>query len=181
LSLEPVSPTSESGSIISLDQQANAIRPGEEISATTPASNGGDSADLTSEVERPIDPSALAELGTDPSIEIFTSPQSANQISIQVWESFPMVGQNQSQEIGVMVFENGRPLQGIEPDLMIDLPDGTTRNYYMYSTGRDGQTRMLIDPINLPFGTLIPYQVCIFFPGGEKFCVRDSFVIWDNR
>lgn len=92
-----------------------------------------------------------------------------------------MVGQNQSQEIGVMVYENGQPLQGIEPDLVVDLPDGATKNYYMYPTNRDGQTRMLIDPIDLPIGTLIPYQVCIFFLGGEKFCVRDSFVIWDNR
>ena len=181
LSLEPVSPGSESGSIISLGQKANTIQPGEELNASTPESRDGNNAGLTAEVERPIDPSALAELGADPSIEVFTSPQSSNQISIQVWESFPMVGQNQSQEIGVMVFENGNSLQGIEPDLMIELPDDTTRRYYMYPTGRDGQTRMIIDPINLPIGTLIPYQVCIFFPGGEKFCVRDSFVIWDNR
>ncbi len=181
LSIEPVTATTGSGSIFSLDQQANTIQPGEEYSSDTPLSNSGDNTGFSTDIERPIDPGALADLDTDPSIEVFTSPQSANQISIQVWESFPMVGQNQSQEIGVMVYENGQPLQGIEPDLVVDLPDGATKNYYMYPTNRDGQTRMLIDPIDLPIGTLIPYQVCIFFLGGEKFCVRDSFVIWDNR
>jgi hypothetical protein len=91
-----------------------------------------------------------------------------------------MVAPTQSQEIGVTVFENNLPVVGIEPDISIYLPDGSSRGYYMYPTGEDGQTRMLIEPIQAPSGTLIPYEVCVFFPGGQKMCVKDTFLIWEN-
>jgi hypothetical protein len=106
--------------------------------------------------------------------------QSSGQINIQVWEVAPMVAPNQNQEIGVSIYENNAPMIGIEPDITVFLPDGSSRGYYMYPTGEDGQTRMLIEPIQAPSGTLIPYEVCVFFPGGQKLCVKDTFVIWDN-
>ncbi len=115
-----------------------------------------------------------------PTQEVFLDMENSMQVSIQVWESYPMLAQNQSQEIGVSISENGVPVRGIEPDLLIELPQGRTKNYYMFPTGEDGQTRMRIDPINESGGTLIPYQVCIFYPGGQRFCVKDSFVIWEN-
>ncbi len=113
-------------------------------------------------------------------MEVFRDASSSSEVSIQVWESYPVLARNQSQEIGVIVFENGAPVRGIEPDLLLELPDGKTRTYYMYPTDDDGQTRLHIDPIDAPGGTLIPYQTCIFYPGGQRFCVRDSFVIWEN-
>ncbi len=91
-----------------------------------------------------------------------------------------MVSPNQSQEIGVSVFENNIPLVNIEPDIIIVLPDETTRIYYMQPTGSDGQTRLQLDPIDAPNGTIIPYQVCVYNLNGSKFCVKDSFLIWSN-
>jgi hypothetical protein len=99
-------------------------------------------------------------------------------VVIQVWESFPMVSSTQQQEIGVSVFENAAPLAGIEPDLVLSLPGGEQATYFMYPTGGDGISTLLLDPIDAPSGTLIPYQICIFNPSGENFCVRDSFLIW---
>ena len=122
----------------------------------------------------PQQPAAPADAQTS------SSSQPPGQINIQVWEIFPMVASNQNQEIGVSVYENNDPMIGIEPDISVVLPDGSSRSYYMYPTGEDGQTRMLIEPIQAPSGTLIPYEVCIFFPGGQKLCVKDSFLIWDN-
>jgi hypothetical protein len=108
-----------------------------------------------------------------------TAPD-ARELGVQVWETFAMVSPDQSQEIGVGVFENNTPLANIEPDIIVVLPDGSSHTYYMYPTTSDGQTRLLIDPINAPNGTIIPYQVCIYNLNGSKFCVKDSFLIWTN-
>lgn len=116
--------------------------------------------------------------GPTPTVETYSDPNSAGLISIQVWESFPMVASDQNQEIGVSVSTNNIPQSGVEPDIQLILPDGSTRIYYMYPTGDDGQTRLVLEPIAAPSGTLIPYEVCIFFPGGQKLCVKDSFLIW---
>ncbi len=121
---------------------------------------------------------AVDQYGPTPTVEIYTDPQSAGLISIQVWESFPNVASDQNQEIVVSVYTNNIPQSGVEPDIVVTLPDGTTRTYYMYPTGEDGQTRLVLEPITAQSGTLIPYEVCIFFPGGQKLCVKDSFLIW---
>ncbi len=113
----------------------------------------------------------------EPTVETFTDDQ-VGQIVVQVWESFPMVSPNQNQEIGVSIFQNNQPVLNVEPDLTIQLPDGSTRQYYMYPTGNDGQTRMTIEPIDAPGGTLIPYKVCIYGLGGQAYCTQDSFLIW---
>lgn len=102
------------------------------------------------------------------------------EIVLQVWESLPMVAPSQNQEIGVIVLMNNLPLRNIEPDLLVQHPDGSVKRYFMYPTGEDGLTRMVIDAIDAPAGTVIPYQVCVFPQGGQKYCVQDSFLIWMN-
>lgn len=118
---------------------------------------------------------------TDAQPTSITSQGAAGQISIQVWETFPMLVSGESQEIGVLVYQDNLPLKGVEPDIQVTLPDGITRNYFMYPTGEDGQTRLTLEPIEAPNGTLIPYQVCSYFLGGEQLCVRDTFTIWNNQ
>jgi hypothetical protein len=48
----------------------------------------------------------------------------------------------------------------------------------MYPTGSDGQTRLTIEPVDAPSGTLIPYQVCIYNLGNRQYCFSESFLIW---
>jgi hypothetical protein len=115
------------------------------------------------------------------SSEDLNQPGSSPQVSIQVWESFPMIAPDGYQEVGVSVYENDVPFGGIEPDLYVTLPDGTKRTYYMYPTGEDGQSRLVLEPINAPHGTLIPYEVCVFLIGGQKLCVKESYLIWQNQ
>lgn len=119
------------------------------------------------------------QAAAQPVSQTYSDPQTASQISMQVWTAFPMIAPNQSQEIGVMVFENNAPMVGVEPDITITLPDGNTRTYYMYPTGGDGQSRLQIDPIAAPNMTLIPYEVCIFLLGGQKLCVKGQYLIQD--
>jgi len=115
----------------------------------------------------------------EPTVETFPDAQSG-EIIVQVWESFPMVASSQSQEIGVSVFQIGQPIINVEPDLVVTLPDGSQKQYYMYPTGSDGQSRQTIDPVDAPNGTLIPYEVCFYNLGGQRYCVQDNFLIWMN-
>jgi hypothetical protein len=111
----------------------------------------------------------------------FAETQDLHEISLQVWEKHPFVSSTQSQEIGASLFEGTQPLRNVEPVLTLTMPDGTEQSVYFPPTGLDGQTIKQLDPINAPNGTLIPYQVCISSLTGERFCVKDSFVIWYNE
>ena len=103
----------------------------------------------------------------------------SGEMSVQIWESSPMVSSNQNQEIGVSVFMDGLPLRDVEPDLLVQLPAGD-KIYYLFPTGDDGQSRQILEAIEAPNGTLIPYEVCIYARNSDRFCVRDSFLIWQN-
>ena len=65
------------------------------------------------------------------------------------------------------------------PELDVFLPDGTQWLLSMPATGENGETRQKLDRIQAENGTLIPYQVCITPAGQPKFCVKDSFIIWN--
>jgi hypothetical protein len=65
--------------------------------------------------------------------------------------------------------------------LTINLPDGTSDTHVMLPTGENGQTSVVLDPIVVPIGTIIPYQVCITNLLDRPVCVGESFVIWDGQ
>ncbi len=116
----------------------------------------------------------------EPTEASFMDEQS-REVSLQVWEVYPTVAPNQSQEIGVSVFADGFPLPMVEPDIVLEFPDQSTKTYYMDPTSDNGQSRLQLDPIDLPNGTLVPYEVCIYnLTNRGKFCVRDAFLIWQN-
>lgn len=133
-------------------------------------------------------PQSESEMDEYPPPEIFTQSKIqptpatlARELSIQVWETHPSVTPDQSQEIGVSVFENGEPLSKVEPDLVLTLPEGNEVTYYMHPTGDNGQARIRLNPIDAPNGTLIPYEVCVYnLMNKGKFCIKDSFLIWKN-
>jgi hypothetical protein len=100
------------------------------------------------------------------------------EVTLQVWNSYPMVSSTQDQEIGVSIQENNGPLANLEPVLVVTLPDGSQQPYKMPPTNQDGQSHFRVGPISAPNGTLIPYQVCISIRAGERYCYKDSYLIW---
>lgn len=102
------------------------------------------------------------------------------QVSLQVWKTFPMVSSDKSQEIGVQIQEDNAPLANVEPYLILTLPDGKQKTFSLPPTGEDGQSRLTLPPVSASSGTIVPFQVCIARLTGEKFCVKDSFIIWKN-
>lgn len=115
-----------------------------------------------------------------PSSLALPSPSPSRQVVMQVWESYPVVSSNQEQEIGVSVTENDAPMVNVVPLLELTMPDGTNVEHTLPPTGGDGQSRVLLTPIEAANGTLIPYQVCLTNQVGGNYCFKDSYLIWNN-
>jgi hypothetical protein len=98
-------------------------------------------------------------------------------VSMQIWDSTPMDEANQAQEIGVSVFGNGNPLPNLTPMLTLTLPDGVAKSYTMPPTDQNGQSKLLLEPLPVESGSLVPYQICVTVQGQQKYCVRDSVLI----
>lgn len=132
--------------------------------------------------ETPPAPQPTSEPERQPAPE--TAPQAEPEpagygvIVMQVWEQRPILAPDQQQEIGVIVLENNRPVRNLEPELVVILPGGEERRYYMFPTGQNGQSALRIDPIQAAAGEAIAYRVCVFYPLGETNCVEDTFLIW---
>jgi hypothetical protein len=109
----------------------------------------------------------------------FSGPQ-GRELTMRVWESYAMLAPNQNQEIGVSIYENNTPMPNMEPILVITFPNGQEKTYYMLPSGEDGVSSMMINPIDQPNGSLILYQVCVFDLTYERYCVKDSFLMWQN-
>jgi hypothetical protein len=105
-------------------------------------------------------------------------PETSQALSLQIWESYPMVNQQQSQEIGVGIFGGNVPLPDLQPELVVTLPGGQQMSYTLPPTNEEGETRLSLPPIPAENGTLIPYQVCVNTFRQQQFCVMDSYLIW---
>jgi hypothetical protein len=119
-----------------------------------------------------------------PTEEIAPTPKptaTSQALSLQVWERYPLLPPKQSQEIGVALFEGVQPLSNDGFTLNLSLPDGTSSTHVMLPTGPNGQTSVVINPLDVPIGTVIPYQVCITNLLDRPVCVSESFVIWDGQ
>jgi hypothetical protein len=110
--------------------------------------------------------------------QISDQPVTASDTTIQIWESFPMVSPGQEQEIGVAVLSDNKPYTGAQPVLEVTLPDGSSNVYRLPPTDQKGETYLIVPPVEAQNGTLIPYKVCLDTIGGQKFCIMDSYLIW---
>ena len=99
-------------------------------------------------------------------------------VTIQVWERDPLVGPDQEQEIGVIVMGSGKPVPNVCAELSLELPGNEQQVHQMPPTDQNGEANLLVGPIEAENSTIIPYQVCVNTQNLQKFCVGDSFVIW---
>ena len=102
------------------------------------------------------------------------------EVSLQVSEMSATVASSQAEEVGVTLYENGAPLPGVQPFLDVTLPDGSQQRFDFPPTAIDGQTLVRVPAIAAMNGTLIPYKVCVPSSSADVFCVRDSYLIWNN-
>jgi hypothetical protein len=100
--------------------------------------------------------------------------------SLLVQESFPLIAPDHSQQIEVEIQINDAPLVGDILELVLYLPEGTQKALPFPPTDRDGKTRLTIPPFGAPGGTLVPYKVCVTSQSGDAYCMRGSYLIWNE-
>ena len=101
-------------------------------------------------------------------------------IRVQVWEGYPLVATYENQFIGVAIYEDDKPLSGVEFVLTINMPDGSSPVYYLIPSTSDGQSQIILNPIEAPNGTTVSYKMCVLGLNIPNGCVEDSFIIWEN-
>jgi hypothetical protein len=100
---------------------------------------------------------------------------------IKTWERHPALPANQQQVIGISVLNNFKPVAGVEAELFLILPDGLRTNFQFPPTDDHGQANLTLPRLSsLRNGALVEYQVCLPSSYSEKFCVGESFIIWNN-
>jgi hypothetical protein len=101
-----------------------------------------------------------------------------NGVVVHVWKKFPILSPGQHQEIGVIVLQGDIPIADLHADLILTLPDGESSRYDMEPTGSDGQSHYVLEPMEIPEGKPVQYQVCVYYQPGEATCVQDSYLVW---
>jgi len=139
------------------DQEVQAVMPSASQASLLP----------TQSAIQPGLPDSTDQLASDPS----------NEILLQVWERYPLIAPEQRQEIEIQILQGNQPVSQVEPDLIVEMPDGSQKSYYMPPTGQDGRSLFQLDTIDAPNGTLISYQVCVYYPRGEINCASDGFLV----
>lgn len=99
-------------------------------------------------------------------------------VTMQLWESYPLISPDQEQEIGVVVFSGGEPVPDVSAELTVRMPDGEEQIYQLPPTDQQGETRLRLGALNAENGTLVPYRACVHLKNQQKFCVMDSYLIW---
>jgi hypothetical protein len=109
-----------------------------------------------------------------------SGPSFANALQINVWEDYPLIPSGQKQGINIEATQNNTPMSGIEFSLVVKQPNGITKTYTLNPTGRDGITRIDLDPINGPNGAIVQYEVCVLGAVSPQVCFSRSYTIWDQ-
>jgi hypothetical protein len=107
------------------------------------------------------------------------SVQAISALNMNVWEFRPALPAEQPQWITVRISQNGMPVINLKPLLEISLPNGETLAYNMPGTDIDGASTQQIPPVDAPNGSIIAYQVCILHMDASRYCVQDSYLIWN--
>jgi hypothetical protein len=103
-------------------------------------------------------------------------PQS--ELDIRIWERFPYVTPGQEQEVSVSVMQDGLPLSGVQPTLVLTMLDGSEKALTMGLTDASGRSSQRLAPIDGPPASMILYKICLPLPDEQESCKEDSFVLW---
>jgi len=112
-------------------------------------------------------------------------PEESNtqDITLTVWEEYPVIAPNEQQVIGVAVYADRIPLGDYEPVLTLNVKLADSSEFtYAYSfaptSGETGKSSLTINTIDAPQGTRVLYEVCAWQDAPIDLCVLDDFLIW---
>ena len=111
---------------------------------------------------------------------ILDIPTAPAEVILMAREEHAFITSQQEQIIYVSILDEGIPLEGVEPMLTLNLPDGTQSVYRFPSSDKNGVTFITIPAILATNGTLIFYEICIDHTGTGIVCVQENYLIWGN-
>lgn len=107
------------------------------------------------------------------------APMPDGALSLQIWEALPTVRSDQSQEIEILITQNGLPVAGQTPTLIVEMPGESVLQLVFAPTNADGRSKLALPPIAGANSEIIPYRVCLSAAGGAPVCLQDKFIIWN--
>ncbi len=81
-------------------------------------------------------------------------------------------------DIRVLDAANGQPLQDIEAELRIGLPDGSSESQSFPTTDASGNASLVLPALKkVSNGTIVTWQVCLKV---NEICQTGNYLIWSN-
>jgi hypothetical protein len=112
-----------------------------------------------------------------------SQPGSSLGVRVSVTEKSAMLAPGRMQQILVTATDDqGQPLSDVQGMLVVSLPGQKNEIYNIPATGADGSAQVIFEVSSgLPNGSLITYEACLKFAGGEMVCARGSYLVWQAR
>jgi hypothetical protein len=99
-------------------------------------------------------------------------------LDIRIWERYSYLTPDKEQEVVVSVVQNGKPVSGLQPTLVLTMLDGSEQALAMSITDANGRSSQRLGPIDGPKGSLILYKICLPAPDEQETCKEDDFALW---
>lgn len=99
-------------------------------------------------------------------------------LELSVLELRPYMSPDLQMEIQVEIKKDGKPFSQQRPYIILTLPDNVQQRLQFQPTDQNGITTLQLPQIPAPNATIIPYKLCLEFPGIEQVCVEDHFLIF---
>ncbi len=122
---------------------------------------------------------SMPTLSAEPTWTENNQQQGQSEIVIQV-QTMNYVTPQQKPLVAANIQENGQPLEGKSLQATIILPDGNQSLMWMPPTDQSGTTRLEIEPIDSPIGSIIQLKICYPENNFHRFCATKEFMIWSN-
>ncbi len=101
-------------------------------------------------------------------------------LNIEAWEDQPRLSSNEQQVVHVSLYSGNQLLAGLQPSLLLMLPNGGQSLFQMPATNAAGHTQVTLPPVSGQNGDLVSYEICVEAPEIERTCITDSFLLWGN-
>jgi len=98
-------------------------------------------------------------------------------IHLGVWESEAVIAPDQTQIVGVLVYNQtpDLPMKDVQPTLTIWFDGKPAKEFIFPATSPAGTSFLEIPTGKLPGLTV--YEVCVLWPGNDPVCVKDSWIV----
>lgn len=108
------------------------------------------------------------------------NPAADLEISIEAWEDKARISSSEQQVVHASLYSGSELLAGLQPSLLLLLPNGGQSLFQMPATDAAGHSQITLPPVSGPNGTLVSYEICVEGPDIARSCRRDSFLLWGN-